>query len=433
MSDIYWKFVLFALAILIAACAAPVTPLPPTASPAPSSNPVPMPPVSIARYPAPLDFSEDYLELTSIPKFDSNSTDPWQIDLRSRDLTKIDMTASLSDLMYAVFDSKTQWPPADKLPAAFDWRKIMELGKDPGLGVSNLHQQGINGTGIGIGMIDQPLLVDHQEYKNRLRLYEEINISPDTQARLHGGAVASIAVGKTVGVAPAADLYYIGAWPGDWDPETHEVTSNFKYYAQAVHRILEINRSLPEDRKIRVIAMQVGWSSGREGYVEITDAVEQAKAEGIFVISSSLGPTYNLYFHGMGRDPREAPNRFESYIPGIWWEKDFYASTISNSYPWDLPKGTLLLLVPMDSRTTASPTGTEDYAFYRQGGWSWSIPYLAGMYALAAQVKPDITPELFWETALNTGRTIQIQHDRKEFEFGIILDPQALIEAIKSK
>jgi hypothetical protein len=87
----------------------------------------------------------------------------------------------------------------------------------------------------------------------------------------------------------------------------------------------------------------------------------------------------------------------------------------------------------MDSRTTASPTGTEDYVFYREGGWSWSIPYLAGMYVLAAQFKPDITPEEFWDTALKTGRTIQISHDGKEYEFGTILDPQALITEISSK
>jgi hypothetical protein len=87
----------------------------------------------------------------------------------------------------------------------------------------------------------------------------------------------------------------------------------------------------------------------------------------------------------------------------------------------------------MDSRTTASPTGTEDYVFYREGGWSWSIPYIAGMYALGSQVNPDITPEEFWDAALQTGRTIQIKHDGKDYEFGIILDPQALIDAIKSK
>jgi hypothetical protein len=72
------------------------------------------------------------------------------------------------------------------------------------------------------------------------------------------------------------------------------------------------------------------------------------------------------------------------------------------------------------------------YVFHRQGGWSWSIPYLAGIYALAAQVKPDIAPEEFWSTALATGRTIQIEHNGREYQFGVIADPLALIEAIKS-
>ena len=96
-------------------------------------------------------------------------------------------------------------------------------------------------------------------------------------------------------------------------------------------------------------------------------------------------------------------------------------------------KGSLsnVLLVPMDSRTTASPTGIENYVFYREGGWSWSIPYLAGMYALAVQIKPEITLEEFWDAALKTGKTIQIQHEGMEFPFGMILDPQALIDEIK--
>jgi hypothetical protein len=139
------------------------------------------------------------------------------------------------------------------------------------------------------------------------------------------------------------------------------------------------------------------------------------------VISSSLSQTDGLNFHGLGREPLADPDEFTSYEPGLWWQQQFY------------DQGPLsdVLLVPMDSRTTASPTGIEDYVFYREGGWSWSIPYLAGMYALAAQVNPDITPEKFWDAALKTGKTIPIQHDGKEYPFGIIPDPQALIEEIK--
>jgi len=317
------------------------------------------------------------------------------MDLRSSNLSKFDLSKSKNNLLYAIFDSKTQWPAADKMPTDFDWQKIMEIGKDPGLGIRALHDQGITGKGIGIAIIDQPMLVDHQEYQDRLQLHEEINIQPDTTSQMHGPAVASIAVGNTVGVAPEADLYYIGAWIGDWAHDTNNFTYNFKYYAQAVHRILEVNKNLPEDRKIRIIAMQTSWStrSDQSGYDEIIAAVNQAKAAGIFVISSSLGHTYKLYFQGLGRNPLDDPNQFESYVPSIRWGKDFYAGMALASYPiGKLPKRTALLLVPMDSRTTASPTGTSDYVFYRQGGWSWATPYLAGMYALAVQVKPDITP-----------------------------------------
>lgn len=379
--------------------------------------------IPIARRPKPADYS-GYNVYTEPPAYNPNSTEQWQVDLRSSDLTKLDLSASMDDLLYADFDSKTLWPAADKMPAGFNWQNIMETGKSPGLGIRALHNGGITGHGVGIAIVDQPLLIDHQEYKDRLRLYEEINVLPDAEATMHGAAVSSIALGGTLGVAPDADLYYIGSWTGDWETDTNNFTWNFNHYAQAVHRILEINQDLPDDHKIRVVALQIGWNPDQKGYEEITAAVNQAKAEGVFVISSSLSETHNLNFHGLGRNPLADPDEFESYEPGLWWKDYFYENGLFS-------KNTLL--VPMDSRTTASPTGVDDYVFYRIGGWSWSIPYLAGMYALAAQVKPEITPDEFWETALDTGRTIQIQHDGKEYEFGVILDPPALIETLQSK
>ncbi|HEX2997026.1 MAG TPA: S8 family serine peptidase [Anaerolineales bacterium] len=421
MLNTHRSSLLFALVVFLAACAAPAT-----STPSPSG----LPEVSTARHPKPADYSGMNVH-ADVPKYDPDSDDPWQVDLRSSDLTKLDLSKSKADLFFANFDSQTKWPAADKMPADFNWQKIMETGKDPGLGIRTLHDQGVTGKGIGIAIIDQPLLTEHQEYKDRLQLYEEINILPDTPAQMHGAAVTSIAAGKTVGVAPDADLYYIGAWTGDWKPETDDFTWNFAYYAQAVRRILEINRSLSEDHKIRVIAMQVGWDASQAGYEEITAAVREAKAAGMLVVSSNLSETYTWYFQGLGRDPLDDPNQFESYRPGLWWEKDFYDGMSLTSHRGKPSQQTLL--VPMDSRTTASPTGVKDYVFYRSGGWSWSIPYLAGMYALAAQVKPGITPEEFWKTALKTGRIIQLQRDGKEYEFGVILDPQALIAAIKPR
>jgi hypothetical protein len=81
------------------------------------------------------------------------------------------------------------------------------------------------------------------------------------------------------------------------------------------------------------------------------------------------------------------------------------------------------MLFPMDSRTMASSTGASDYIFNRSGGQSWVVPYIAGLYALVTQVDPAITPEQFWDAAIQTGKTIEIQHDGKTYVLGKIIDP----------
>jgi hypothetical protein len=48
-------------------------------------------------------------------------------------------------------------------------------------------------------------------------------------------------------------------------------------------------------------------------------------------------------------------------------------------------------------------------------------PNIAGMYALAAQVKSDIAAKEFWPTAIETGRTNELKHGNKHIPFGPIL------------
>jgi beta-lactamase regulating signal transducer with metallopeptidase domain len=352
----------------------------------------------------------------ALAHYDPNSTNPFQVDLRSRDLTGLDLTGRVEDLLHATFDDRTKWPA--QIPPGYDYERIMELGKNPGLGIRDLHRQGITGRGVGIAICDQPLLVDHQEYRDRLRLYEEIDVPP-MQAQMHGPGVASIAVGKTVGVAPEADLYFIGKWSAD-----STGTRNFESTARGVRRILEINEQLPAARKIRVISLSVGWSPSEKGYQQITDAVNKAKAAGMLVISSSVEEVHGFAFHGLGRSPLAHPDDVNSYEPGAFWARGFYQG---KSFADSLNR----LLVPMDARTLASPTAASEYVFYAQGGWSWSIPYIAGVYALAAQVEPKITPDRFWALALRTGRTIDLQRGGKTYKLGRILNPAGLMAAFR--
>ncbi|MFC1634100.1 S8 family serine peptidase, partial [Planctomycetota bacterium] len=323
-------------------------------------------------------------EMKSLPKYDPDSRNGFQVDLRCRDLSKLDLRDSIENLMYADFDDGTVWPAPNQMPSDFTWQKFMELGKNPGLGVRTLHERSITGKGVGVAIIDQPLLTEHQEYADSLRLYEENNVKEgDVTSRMHGPAVASIAVGRTVGVAPDADLYYIASWESD-QTRDDDPPNNFVFRAQSIRRLLEINRQLPANRKIRVISNSIGWSPSQDGYDEITAACEEAKAAGIFVVACGLG-VYGWDFGGLGRHPLANPDSFESYGPSLDWAKIFY-----NSAPG---RDSDALWIPMDSRTTASFTGSDEYVFYRQGGASWCAPYIAGVYALAVQVDPEITPE----------------------------------------
>jgi hypothetical protein len=167
----------------------------------------------ITRRPPPADYGFMNRPVTALADAlagDGEEHSGVELDLRHNDLTGLDLTkhgAMLTDRV--TFDSRTRWPATESMPAEYDPKKVMELGKSPGLGVRQLHQMGIDGRGVSIGIIDQPLLREHDEYEERLRHYEEVQLAGllESKASMHGCAVTSLAAGKTVGVAPRAEIY----------------------------------------------------------------------------------------------------------------------------------------------------------------------------------------------------------------------------------
>jgi hypothetical protein len=374
----------------------------------------------ISRKPDSTVFRKGKLE--AMPTYNENSGMPFERDLRCYDPSGLDLRNNLIELLHSDFDSKTNWPKS--LPVGFNPDSIMEIGRNPGLNVRKLHEVGITGKGVGIAIIDQDLLVDHIEYKDQLRMYEEIHTPKNATASMHGSAVASIAVGKTVGTAPGADLYYISSDDGTIFNRIKYILFknkdiNPKWRVKSIYRVLEINRTLPIDKKIRVISISFG--SDRRNFLK---AIEAAGKEGVFVISSSLNKTHNLQFNGLGRDCLTDPDNFLSYFPGSFWSNYFY----KNPDKFNIDS---TLMIPMDSRCTASQSGINSYVFYSNGGWSWSIPYIAGLYALACQVKPTVTPHEFWNKALETGNIIEIEKKGIKYRFGKIVNPVKLIESLK--
>lgn len=228
--------------------------------------------------------------------------------MRHVDVSGVDLSF-ITDYNDISFSSTTRWP--EQLPEGFDPATILEWNKNPGLGIRALHEQGATGTGVGIAIIDQALLLDHEQYKDNLMLYERIHCS-DREAQMHGPAVASIAVGKDVGVAPGAKLYYIASTFGHWGSDSY--TFDASVIADCVLRVLEFNRQLPKSEQIRVISISKGYTKDDLGYQQLTDAIGQADKAGVFVLTTT-GEFYDFNLLGMGRDYLGDPDDIQSYLP----------------------------------------------------------------------------------------------------------------------
>jgi hypothetical protein len=238
-------------------------------------------------------------------------------------------------------------------------------------------------------------------------------------------------------VAPEADLYFIAEYPGRAKSSGLGPFFDIQLtvVAQAIDRLVAINKTLPPKRQIRVISISTGIMPVMAGFSEAKQAIARAAKEGIYTVYVGSDP-----LGGLDRQPLADPDQFHSYVSHYVGARSLRSEGKESRLLRFVPiLGALVeskrsrLLVPMDSRCTAAPTGDSDYAFYRKGGASWTVPWIAGLYALACQVRPDITPDLFWDTAQKTSVTARAKQDEADVEFGPIVNPEALLEALQSE
>ena len=420
---------------------------------------------SIDRYPAAAETKR--VKLASFPAYNKYSSEPLELDLRNRDITSLDLSDQYDALLRADFDTRTIWPYS--LPESVNPKEIMETGKNPGLGIRQLHEEGVTGKGVGIAVIASPPLVDHGEYAGRIKLYREIELeegnpvtekSPEEADRTAGGnktdnsktaadtasssasyegtAIASIIAGRTTGVAPGAVLYYFSPVSdmseldnsGSDNPESDNSKDRLSCTIKALDEIRDLNNKLTSEDKIRVVVIEDDLLVGTfmpEDSEKLQSSLEHVLDSGIPILSGSMitGRSQGYLARSLGRSPLSAPDSLKSYGAGYEWEMQFLTynddfETVKNG----------CFLVPGDSRTTASPTGVQDYVFHRVGSADFASAYVAGLYALACQANPTVTPEDFMKAAMDTGREKAVEKYGLKRTMKYILDPLKLIKRI---
>lgn len=372
-------------------------------------------------------------------------------DLRSLNLAERDLrTVSVEVLITADFDTKTIWPEQDKMPIGFNPEKNIDEAKNPGLGIRELHQKGIDGRGIKVAIIDQTLssergeLIQHSEYASNIVDYKEIGDAKDEDISMHGPAVASLLVGKECGVAPGAELVYRATPPG----------RDFNHKADALLDIIEFNKTLPLKDRIRVVSCSIGYKEEKpeQGLERWIEAIKKAEAEGIIV--SDVGDRTGVDYIGGGTSGNKAnPENYDRALFSRDQEdKDLdkiFAESggdidlilqkirgVKKNEVLNIPDSVLRekiqralyergkeIIIPCDYRTMASNAGPNEYMYNGKGGMSWAVPYLSGLFALAFQINPNLTKK---EIAGAINKTAIV--NKKGFK---VVNPKGFIEAIQ--
>lgn len=286
---------------------------------------------------------------------------------------------------------------------------ILEAGKNPGLGISDLHKKGITGKGVNVGIIDQDMLIDNPEIKDKIAAYYDTGCEQlEDRGSMHGIAVTSIFAGNTVGVAPDVKIYYAAA--PSWKKDA-------KYFADGLNWIIEQNKDLPEGEKIRVVSIsgapqsENNWFANGDDWIK---AVEAANADGIMVIDCRSG--YETGFIFSAYYDADDPENVEKCRIGYPGDHRKYNQDMWSGY----------IFAPASLRTLGEgyKLGEYNYRYDGVGGQSWSVPYVGGVLALGWQIRPDIDYKTMKELLFSSA---YVNSDGNH-----IINPPKFIEAVKN-
>ncbi len=283
--------------------------------------------------------------------------------------------------------------------------EVMNNGKNPGLGIRELHEEGITGKGINVAIIDHNLLLHHPEFDGKIAGYYDTGcLQGANSGSMHAPAVTSILVGNTIGVAPDARVYFAAA--PSWNEDS-------EFYANGLYWIIEENKKLPKGDKIRVVSVSAAPSGEGSPFTKNLnmwdEAVLAAQEEGILVLDCRTDKETGII----------APAYYNPENPND-------VSMCTGGYPTStfvVPSSHIG--VPTSYRTVAEEyvEGSPSYQYTGQGGLSWGIPYAAGVLALGWQINPTLDNAQIVQILFET---CSIAHDGSN-----IINPIAFIDTIK--
>lgn len=300
-------------------------------------------------------------------------------DVRFKNLRSLDLSSrpGLPDTLW--FNETTVWPKASRMPSGRSPQTILSEGMNPGLGVRELHRQGVTGKGVNVAIIDLPMYADHPEFAGKVIAYHDLGCGSQ-ESSMHGSSVTSLLIGANCGSAPDARVYYAATPGGSLDA---------MYDAKALDWVVEQNSRLPTGDKIRLVSVSAipsGLGAMRTKNTKMWDeACARAEAAGIMVLDGTR--TSRGFVGPCWYDPND-PENVSKCTPGYWGPPTMASEWRERS------RLSECILAPCAPRTMAEEynKGEFSYHYCGTGGLSLSIPYCAGVLAMGWQVNSHLTP-----------------------------------------
>ena len=294
----------------------------------------------------------------------------YDITLPAQPLPDVDWSNSRDVFNYLSFYNNTFANTSkEHLPQGYDPEVVFENGKTIGLNIDKVHEKGYDGAGVSYAIIDSGMDAHNAVHVKEYNVAESAD--KKTLNHFHGYAVSYIAQE----IAPNADCYYYALNNSGNIAVT--VLENLK-------SILEKNKSLPKDKKIRFVSMSMPLYGGEEA----KKVVKELEAQGVWVHYSGCKEDKTIGYLGK-KDPAADPNDFDNYQI----EAEAY--------------GDLKLYVNSGDRTVPDPAEKDAFRHDSRASQSWSIPVIAGYYTLACQADPSMTKEKFLKLAEETAQVKQ--------------------------
>lgn len=231
----------------------------------------------------------------------------------------------------------------------------------------NLHNQGIDGRGVNIAVIDFAFEIIPDELKECIVFHQ--NCKYDYEVHFHGTTVATQIAGKNLGVAPKANIFFYG---------TRQTKDNIMI--DDYDALCDIYEKNKKGANIKIINISASKQRENEKYNEI---INKLLEQGCNVIDSL---DFAEYFTSINRNPNT----------GKLYYSDWQEATMEDG------KYNEKIAIITGGKMTPLVTTEHDYLYCGQATYSWAIPKLTGFFALALQIQPDLTYDEFIELAIST-------------------------------